>query len=133
MKNGRSTGGIVGISRAVAPIQELVDADDRGLVVALAHHRVPALVDHRLGRAAADATQCAQVPDLALEPLAEGVVDERVVDSGALGEEAWQQGDLRRQGVAAAQDVPQVHQAVRRPADDEARADQDGDLRKREE
>ena len=116
----------------MGPLRELGVADDHGLVVNAAHHGVIVVVGRRLGRAsaaAADATRCgAQVPHLALEPLAEGVVDEGVVDGGALGEQARQQGDLRRQGGAVSQDAPQAHHAVGRPADDEARADQDGDL-----
>ena len=99
--------------------------------MAAADYGVPFEVGLHLGPA--DATQLAQMPHFALETLAEGVVDERVVDGGALGEQAWQQGDLRGQGGAAAQDVPQAYHGVGRPADDEARADQDGDLHMQEE
>lgn len=76
-------------------------------------------------------TQAAHLLHLSFEALTEHVVDHGVVDSGALGEHARQQTDFRRDGAAVAENRPQAHQAVRRPAAYEAYADQDSNLPQR--
>ncbi|TNN40526.1 hypothetical protein EYF80_049298 [Liparis tanakae] len=72
-----------------------------------------------------------QLLHLLPEALAEDVVDQRVVDGGALGEQAGQQADPRRDAGAVVEDGPHAHHGVGRPADHEAQADEHGDLRGR--
>lgn len=69
------------------------------------------------------ATTSHQFLDLALEALAENVVDDGVAGRGALGKHAGQQAQLRWDGAAGPHGGPQAHHAVRRPAHDEAHAD----------
>lgn len=69
-----------------------------------------------------------QLLQLGLEVVTEDVVDERVVDGGALGEHARQEADFWRDGAVLLEDGPQAHHAVRRPAAYEAHGDQHGDL-----
>ena len=71
-----------------------------------------------------------QFLDLRLEGAAEEVVNERVVEGGGLGEHAGQQADLGRDAATVPEDGPQTHQAVGRPAADEAQTNEDSNLEK---
>ena len=74
-----------------------------------------------------------QLLDLSFEALAEHVVNHGIVHSGALRKHAGQEADLRWDAAAVVDNGPQAHQAVGRPADDEAHADQDSDLQENRE
>ena len=119
---------ICGVSTSALCVPELSVGDDGASVVLVPGHVVPVVRRVSGGRAARAGAERAQALHLALEALAEGVVDEGVVNGGALGKHARQQCDLRREDGAVHQDVIQTHHAVGQPADDEASADQNGDL-----
>lgn len=61
-----------------------------------------------------------QLLHLSFEALAEDVIDHRIVYGRALCKHARQEADFRRDGAAVTENRPQAHDAVRRPAEDEA-------------
>ena len=65
---------------------------------------------------------------LLLEALAEGVVDERVVDGGGLGKQAGQHGQARRNGRTVVKNGPEVDNPIGCPAADESSTDQHSNL-----
>ena len=91
-----------------------------GLDVSTDH--VNAVVVDAVGDVARVARQARppQLLHLPFEALAEDVVDHGVVYGGALCEHARQEADFRRDGAAVVENRPQAHDAVRRPAEDEA-------------
>lgn len=54
--------------------------------------------------------------NLPFEALAEYIVDQWIVHSGALRKHAWQETYFRWDGAAVFEDRPQTHHAVWRPA-----------------
>lgn len=94
-----------------------------------ANHRDTVLVDAGGdgARVRAVAPQ-AQLLNLPSEVLAEDVVDQGVVHGGALCKHARQEADFGRDGAAVLENRPEAYHAVRRPAADEADADEHGNL-----